>query len=431
MRTPVQRPIIPPARRGTILIVTMLVVFALAGITLTLCRSMQVEAIASANYAASLQASLIERGAEQYLLSMLVDQSGDLSQMLETDFACIQVGDGYFWVLRPDYGDASMPVFGLADEAAKLNINTATFDQLMCLPYMTDDVAAAIVDWRSDPTKSTPGGAESEYYLSLEDAYYCKNDLYETVEELLLVRGVTQQFLYGNGQAPPLGDVSSTTSAGSSSVTNDLWLQRGLYDLLTVYSIEPASAAGGAAGGTTPGARGAGGTPGAGGSTGRTTPGASAGRTTGTTATAATQLRGRINVNTAPREVLATLPGLEPADVDKLVSQRSSASATTSNSTAWVSQVLGQKAAALQNLITGKSYQYSADILAVSGNGRAFKRVRIVIDLTGTTPQIIYRRDNTDRGWPMDLQILESLRAGQGPGAWAGNGTPTPGGALR
>ena len=440
------------ARRGTVLIVAMILIFVLAGMTLALCRSMRVEAIASANYAASLQASTIERGAEQYLMSMLVNQNGDLSQLDETEFACVQVGDGYFWVLRPDYGDSAMPVFGMIDEGAKLNINTATFDQLMLLPYMTDDVAAAIVDWRSDPNTSTPGGAESDYYLSLPDAYYCKNDLYESVEELLLVRGVTQQMLYGNGQAPPLGDSSNISSSGSSSVTNDLWLQRGLYDLLTSCSIEPASAATGAApggaatgGGATTGtraptgggaatgggARGAGGTAGAAGkSTGGTgNTGKTPGKTTASSA-ASTQLRGRINVNTAPREVLLTLPGLESADVDKLLSQRASAS-TPSTDTTWVNQILGQKATALANLITGKSYQYSADIVAVSGNGRAFKRVRIVIDITGTTPQIIYRRDNTDRGWPMDLQILESLRAGQGPGAWAGNGGSTSGGVTR
>ncbi|MFI5001927.1 MAG: hypothetical protein ACHQK9_18760 [Reyranellales bacterium] len=434
----------------------MLLIFALAGMTLALCRSMRVEAIASANYAAALQASTIERGAEQYMLSMLVNQNGDLSQLDETEFACVPVGDGYFWVLRPDYGDPALPVFGLMDEGAKLNINTATFDQLMLLPDMTDDVAAAIVDWRSDPSKPTAGGAESDYYLSLGDSYYCKNDLYESVEELLLVRGVTQQMLYGNGDAPPLGDTSNVTSS-SSTVTNDLWLQRGLYDLLTAYSVEPASAGTGAASGggaaktggtaasggsaktggaaTGAGATTGGGAAASGGTAGKTTGTGNTGKTTGKTtgtAAASTQLRGRINVNTAPREVLLTLPGLASTDVDNLLAQRASSTSTTSpTSTTWVNQVLGGKATALANLITGKSYQYSADILAVTGNGRAFKRVRVVIDITGTTPQIIYRRDNTDRGWPMDLQILESLRAGQGPGPGAGNAGVTPGGATR
>jgi hypothetical protein len=57
--------------------------------------------------------------------------------------------------------------------------------------------------------------------------------------------------------------------------------------------------------------------------------------------------------------------------------------------------------------------QFSADIVAVSGNGRAFKRVKVVIDASQTTPTIIYRRDITDRGWPLDNEILTNLRAGQ------------------
>ena len=60
----------------------------------------------------------------------------------------------------------------------------------------------------------------------------------------------------------------------------------------------------------------------------------------------------------------------------------------------------------------------SADILAISGNGRAFKRVRIVVSVAGTTPQVIYRRDLSDQGFPMDQRLLDSLRAGQGAGAW-------------
>jgi len=85
----------------------------------------------------------------------------------------------------------------------------------------------------------------------------------------------------------------------------------------------------------------------------------------------------------------------------------------------------------LGDRITGKSFQYSADIVAVSGNGRAYKRCRIVVNASGTTPQIVYRRDLTDRGWPMDPEILASLRSGQGQQSWAGARSAMPGGSLR
>ena len=79
----------------------------------------------------------------------------------------------------------------------------------------------------------------------------------------------------------------------------------------------------------------------------------------------------------------------------------------------WVITALGEKARGLGSSITTRSLQYSADILAVSGNGRSFNRVRVVFDNSTGTPQIVYRRDVTDRGWPMDQQILANLRSGQ------------------
>jgi hypothetical protein len=111
--------------------------------------------------------------------------------------------------------------------------------------------------------------------------------------------------------------------------------------------------------------------------------------------------------------VLAALDGLEDADVDKLISARASASDPTG--IGWVAQALGNKAASarLGTQITTRTYQYSADILAATDDGRAFKRVRIVVNNRSGTPQIIYRRDITNRGWPMDPSVLTALHHGQ------------------
>lgn len=488
-------------RRGTVLIVAIFIVFTMAGLVVMLSRSMRVESLASANLAASVQASAIERGAEQYVLAILTEQKDELADLDESYFAGIQVGDGYFWLLRPDYGDDRLPQFGLIEEAAKVNINTASYDSLMKLPNMTDEVAAAIIDWRDADDNVYQGGAEREFYSSYGQ-YLAKNAPFETVEELMMVRGMTHDLLYGNGTALPLGTQTNFRQQNSREMT-DLQTANGLYDYLTVYSAEPGAAAGAAAGsspstgtpspagGTSGGASGGGGAAGGG-------AGAAGGKvnindrnqrtalrdllaskidatradqivsqmgrgsqyqdvfdfyfqvklkpeeldaiypsiTTGTTA----NNKGKINVNTAPRDVLLTLPNLETADVDKLLSARQSQSSSTSGSISWVADALEKKAIGLADRITGTTYQYSADILAVSGNGRGFKRVRLVIDTSKTTPQVVYRRDLTDRGWPMDPEILESLRTGQGPGQWAGAATgssrgssssPTSGGMGR
>jgi len=474
-------------RTGSILIVTMFVAFTLAALVLVMCGSMRVEATAAANMTASLQASSVERGAEQYVMAILTEQKDSLSDLTEDYFAAVQVGDGYFWIVRPDYGDDNLPVFGLTDENAKLNLNTATYDMLMRLPNMTDDVASAIVEWRGGSTDASSGSSggsnagQSAYYSSLPDPYASKHAPFETAEEMLLVQGASRELLYGTIDAEPLG-VTGNAQVSTGNGATDFQTAQGIYDLLTVYSSEKGSGqqvnindrndrsklqdllqkqlndnarvgaiiAGMGRGDTyvdafdfaiknklksdelskiydsltTKSAA----TPTGGGNGGGSTGGNGAGGAGG--GAAASTVKGRINVNTAPRDVLLCLPNLDSSDVDKLISARQG-SAAGDTSVGWVMDALQNKAVGLGNLITGKTVQYSADIVAVSGNGRAYKHCRIVVDTSGSTPLIKYRRDLTDRGWPMDPQILTSLRTGQGLGAWAGAGNTMPGGSFR
>lgn len=68
-----------------------------------------------------------------------------------------------------------------------------------------EDPVDAILDWIDADDEARPGGAESDYYGSLDVAYACKNGPLSSVEELLLVRGITPEIFFGNpdhGEAP-------------------------------------------------------------------------------------------------------------------------------------------------------------------------------------------------------------------------------------
>ncbi|MFO0825806.1 MAG: type II secretion system protein GspK [Gemmataceae bacterium] len=95
------------------------------------------------------------------------------------------------------------------DEGGKLNINAliaqdktgqVLYNALLKLPDMTPDVADAIVDWVDADETPRTNGAEAEYYQSLPTPYKCKNGPLNTIEELLLVKGVTPQLLFGTDQ---------------------------------------------------------------------------------------------------------------------------------------------------------------------------------------------------------------------------------------
>ena len=83
------------------------------------------------------------------------------------------------------------------DEASKLNINTATREQLLGLPNMVEEIADAIIDWRDSDEMPSEVGVEGGYYENLPYAYLARNGRFRTIRELLLVRGVTEELFYG------------------------------------------------------------------------------------------------------------------------------------------------------------------------------------------------------------------------------------------
>ncbi len=121
---------------------------------------------------------------------------------------------------------------------------------------------------------------------------------------------------------------------------------------------------------------------------------------------------GLVNVNTASKEVLMCLPGLEQSDAEALVSYREVNSGSL-DSIAWVTQVLDQeKATGIGTYVTVRSQQYSADIICLSGNGRAYKRCRVILDTQEGSPRVVYWRSLTHFGWPLQPEIVAALRKG-------------------
>ena len=150
---------------------------------------------------------------------------------------------GRFSILAPVDPDNNTTgqtfLYGVTDESGKININAlikvdstgqVAHDTLMKLPNMTEEIADAIIDWIDGDDDPRPSGAESDYYSALTPPYRCKNGPLDTLEELLMVRGVTAQLLFGsdtnrNGIQDPGEDTGSGWTAGWAAY-------------LTVYSRE-------------------------------------------------------------------------------------------------------------------------------------------------------------------------------------------------
>ncbi len=88
--------------------------------------------------------------------------------------------------------------YGVIDEGAKININSASVEALAHLPGMTEQLAEAVVDYRDRDNKPLPQGAEQEFYDRLPNPYTIRNGPLESLDELLLVRGFTAGLIYGS-----------------------------------------------------------------------------------------------------------------------------------------------------------------------------------------------------------------------------------------
>lgn len=279
-----------PLRRGMVLLVVLVVIVLLSLGAYTFSEYMVIATRATAYNGKSIQARALADSGVEFVSVLLADRASLNTLGLYHNPSLFQghlllnslqaSGRGRFTVIAPVEGDptARHVRFGLVDESSKLNLNaiaalvpaptaatssssssttsgsssntsstTATADQteglanpLMGLPGMTLEISEAIFDWIDEDTDQRDHGAENEYYQSLTPPYECKNGKLETLDELLLIRGVTPQLLFGedanrNGLLDPNENDGPLTAPLDNA---DGLLNRGWSAYLTVYSRE-------------------------------------------------------------------------------------------------------------------------------------------------------------------------------------------------
>ena len=85
-------------------------------------------------------------------------------------------------------------------------------------PERVEDIADAIKDWIDADGEVTRFGAEDSYYQALEQPYPCKNAPLEFPEELLLIRGITEELFYGTKDRPGISGYISTYGDGRINI---------------------------------------------------------------------------------------------------------------------------------------------------------------------------------------------------------------------
>jgi general secretion pathway protein K len=148
----------------------------------------------------------------------------------------------------------------IRDEGSKINLNwiakKAKSDRKLLADIVEkscglegddrDIIVDSIIDWVDKDHNHLLNGAEDEYYESLEDPYEARDSDFAVTEELLLVKGVTEDIFYGRKNPFTDGD---TERAEQDSFAIDPFAEdgeggsvtyQGLSELFTVFSTSNA-----------------------------------------------------------------------------------------------------------------------------------------------------------------------------------------------
>ena len=143
---------------------------------------------------AGLERGIMEIFYRQFYREQTVDIEG--REIWKTDDTPYQgqIGDGLYTVR-------------ITNEQGKVDINTASevvlknlFINLGVQAEEADTIVDSIMDWKDPDDLHRLHGAESDYYMSLPNPYKAKDADFETLEELLLVKGMTSEILYGTNE---------------------------------------------------------------------------------------------------------------------------------------------------------------------------------------------------------------------------------------
>jgi type II secretory pathway component PulK len=211
-----------PRRRGVVLIAVLVVIVLLTLAAYQYSELMLAEYKAASSFARAAQARAAAEAGVNYAAMLLADRtaySGTLNGNPWDNtgrFQAVPVGgqEGgarkpFFSIIAPlgpdELASTTVPFrYGCTDEASKINLNSllkldssgGVAVQILGKLGIPEDTANAILDWIDTDSTPRSGGAEDEYY-SLQ-GYKCKNAPLDTLEELLRVRGVTPELLFGN-----------------------------------------------------------------------------------------------------------------------------------------------------------------------------------------------------------------------------------------
>ncbi len=216
---------------GIALITVILIISILVAAALALNRSSRTDVYDAANLSDGLKITYIAKSGF-YGAAALLANSANAYETLRDDWANAEMlsarskalfTNGYFRV-RIEDEKGKIPLNKLVTGST---VNADIKEVLLRLlkepefglkERQASEIVDAIIDWVDDNEEITGLGAESSYYASKAPPYAAKNEALDCIEELLMVRGITNDLFAGTKEKPPLRQFVTIYGTGAISI---------------------------------------------------------------------------------------------------------------------------------------------------------------------------------------------------------------------
>ncbi len=197
--------------KGIALILVLWIMMLLIVVTFAFSVMVRTEVFSTITFKEQLENKyLAEAGLQKAMLEILY-RNANKHLAPNNDEADVCKTDGSF---RPSQMDDGHFLFAITDESGKINLNLMTDASGVVLNNLllhlgvekeqADTIVDSILDWKDADDLHRLSGAENDYYRSLPAPYSAKDAPFDTLEELLLVKGMTRTVLYGTDEKPGL-----------------------------------------------------------------------------------------------------------------------------------------------------------------------------------------------------------------------------------
>jgi len=219
--------------KGVALILVILMVSVIVAVTLELNASTRLEVYEAANFRDRIRTLYMAKSGFNAAGALLLKDAADVDSLNEI-WAKTEVLSPYSAQLFEGEGMCSLLI---EDESGKIPVhklvNGSAYDQayrdmlvrFLSLPEFELDqqtvntIVTSMKDWIDlDDEATDKDGAESAYYKTLATPYLAKNDKLDTVDELLMVQGITPEIFFGTKERPGIRNFLTVYGEGRINI---------------------------------------------------------------------------------------------------------------------------------------------------------------------------------------------------------------------